>query len=217
MQDDGGALAVGGATAATRPTDADRRAADARFDRAAVARIRNRDVAALEEAYARYGKPVWSLARKVAGDDGTAEEVVQEAFLRLWTRASDYDPARGRLLPWLLTIAHHRAIDEVRRRRARGELEGLDAAIVTVEAPNADPVDTAIAHDDREAIRVALASLPAAQRQAIELAYFGGFSQAEIAASHGEPLGTIKTRMRLALQKMRDLLATRRPPRTDLP
>ena len=92
-----------------------------------------------------------------------------------------------------------------------------DAAIVTVEAPNADPVDTAIAHDDREAIRVALASLPAAQRQAIELAYFGGFSQAEIAASHGEPLGTIKTRMRLALQKMRDLLATRRPPKTDLP
>lgn len=217
MQDDGGVLAVGGADAATRTPDSERRAANAHFDRDAVSRIRSRDVAALEEVYARYGKPVWSLARKVAGDDGVAEEVVQEAFLRLWTRVSDYDPARGRLLPWLLTIAHHRAIDELRRRRARGERDGLDAAIFTLEDPDAGPADTAIAHDDREAIRGALAALPEAQRRAIELAYFGGLSQAEIASRTGEPLGTIKTRMRLALRKLRDLLANRRPPRSELP
>lgn len=215
MQDDGRAVAVAGTVAPTRPTEAERRADDARFDRDIVARILDREVAALEEAYARYGKPVWSLARRVAGDSAIAEEVVQEAFLRLWTRAADFDPARGRLLPWLLTIAHHRAIDELRRRRARGEFDGLDAAMATAEAPDADPVDVAIASDDREAIRVALAALPEAQRRAIELAYFGGYSQAEIASRLDEPLGTIKTRIRLALRKLRDLLSTRRPSGID--
>jgi RNA polymerase sigma-70 factor (ECF subfamily) len=215
MQDDERALTDAKAVVADRPTESERRAADARFDRAIVSRILDRDVGALELAYARYGKPIWSLARRVAGDDGIAEEVVQEAFLRLWTRASDYDPERGRLLPWLLTIAHHRTIDEVRRRRARGEIEGLDTELVTVEAPDADPVDTAIAHDDRKAIHTALAALPDPQRQAIELAYVGGYSQTEIARHLEVPLGTIKTRMRLALRKLRDLLGDRRSTNSD--
>jgi RNA polymerase sigma factor (sigma-70 family) len=165
-----------GATVAKRLIDHARRecgGADGRLERAFVNRIVDRDLAALEETYARYGRPVWSLARKVVGDDGTAEEIVQGAFLRFWRRASDYDPACRRLLLWLFTIAHHRAVDELRRRRARGELDGLNTAIVTIKDPNAGPAGIAVAHVDREAVGAALAALPDAQQRAIELACLG--------------------------------------------
>ena len=168
--------------------------------------IAKRDVSALEAVYNRYSRPVYSLARRLLRDDETTEEVVQEVFMRLWTRADDFDSARGRLLPWLLTITHHRAIDELRRRRARGQHDDIDIVLATAEAADGDPAHEAALAETREAVRQALQHLPEAQRRPIELAYFGGLSQAEIATMLDEPLGTIKTRMRLALQKLREFL-----------
>jgi len=168
--------------------------------------IAKRDVSALEAVYNRYSRPVYSLARRLLRDDETTEEVVQEVFMRLWTRADEFDSARGRLLPWLLTITHHRAIDELRRRRARGQHDDIDIVLATAEAADGDPAHEAVLAETREAVRQALQHLPEAQRRPIELAYFGGLSQAEIATMLNEPLGTIKTRMRLALQKLREFL-----------
>ena len=168
--------------------------------------IAKRDVSALEAVYNRYSRPVYSLARRLLRDDETTEEVVQEVFMRLWTRANEFDSARGRLLPWLLTITHHRAIDELRRRRARGQHDDIDIVLATAEAADGDPAHEAALAETREAVRQALQHLPEAQRRPIELAYFGGLSQAEIATMLDEPLGTIKTRMRLALQKLREFL-----------
>ena len=168
--------------------------------------IAKRDVSALEAVYNRYSRPVYSLARRLLRDDETTEEVVQEVFMRLWTRADEFDSARGRLLPWLLTITHHRAIDELRRRRARGQANDIDIVLATAEAADGDPAHEAALAETREAVRRALQHLPEAQRRPIELAYFGGLSQAEIATMLDEPLGTIKTRMRLALQKLREFL-----------
>ena len=168
--------------------------------------IAKRDVSALEAVYNRYSRPVYSLARRLLRDDETTEEVVQEVFMRLWTRADEFDSARGRLLPWLLTITHHRAIDELRRRRARGQHDDIDIVLATAEAADGDPAHEAALAETREAVRQALQHLPEAQRRPIELAYFGGLSQAEIATMLNEPLGTIKTRMRLALQKLREFL-----------
>lgn len=176
-------------------------------------RIARRDVAALEAVYNRYSRPVYSLARRLLRDDETTEEVVQEVFMRLWTRADEFDSKRGRLLPWLLTITHHRAIDELRRRRARGQHDDIDIALATAEAPDGDPAHEAARAETRETVRLALQHLPVAQRHPIELAYFGGLSQPEIAAMLEEPLGTVKTRMRLALQKLREFLrADHSPP-----
>ena len=176
-------------------------------------RIAIRDVASLEAVYNRYSRPVYSLARRLLRDDETTVEVVQEVFMRLWTRADEFDSKRGRLLTWLLTITHHRAIDELRRRRARGQHDDIDIVLATAEAPDGDPAHKAALAETREAVRRALQHLPVAQRRPIELAYFGGLSQPEIAAKLQEPLGTIKTRMRLALQKLREFLrADHNPP-----
>lgn len=178
--------------------------------------IARRDVSALETVYNRYSHPVYSLARRLLRDDETTEEVVQEVFMRLWTRAVEFDCTPRRLLPWLLTITHHHAIDELHRRRARGQHDDIDIVLGTAEAPDGDPAHEAALAETREAVRRALQHLPEAQRRPIELAYFGGLSQAEIATMLEEPLGTIKTRMRLALQKLREFLrADHTPPQVE--
>jgi len=166
------------------------------------------DVRALEALYVRYSRPIFSLALKILGDREVVEEVVQEVFLRLWTRAFGYDPQRGKLLSWLLTITHHRAIDELRRRRSQPEVDGLQEQLAAVEEADADPSKSLVQVEEREAVQQALAQLPEAQRRPIELAYYGGLTQVEIAQLLREPLGTIKTRMRLGMQKLRALLAS---------
>jgi RNA polymerase sigma-70 factor (ECF subfamily) len=174
-------------------------------DETLVRLLVERDVRALEALYARYSRPIFSLALKILGDREIVEEVVQEVFLRLWTRAHGYDPQRGKLLSWLLTITHHRAVDELRRRRSQPELDGLqDQASAQ---PDSDPSTSLAWVEDRQAVLHALAQLPPAQRRPIELAYYGGLTQVEIALALKEPLGTIKTRMRLGMQKLRLLLA----------
>jgi RNA polymerase sigma-70 factor (ECF subfamily) len=176
-------------------------------DEALMRLLVEQDVRALEALYQRYSRPIFSLALKILGDREVVEEVVQEVFLRLWTRAFGYDPQRGKLLSWLLTITHHRAIDELRRRRSQPEVDGLQEQLAAMEDTDADPSKSLTQVEEREVVRQALVQLPEAQRRPIELAYYGGLTQVEIAQLLSEPLGTIKTRMRLGMQKLRVLLA----------
>ena len=176
-------------------------------DETLVALLVQQDVGALDALYSRYSRPVFSLALKILSDREVVEEVVQEVFLRLWRRAHSFDPQRGKLLSWLLTITHHRAVDELRRRRSQPELDGIQEQMATADEAASDPSETYGHIENREAVQAALAQLPENQRRPIEMAYYGGLTQVEIAESLKEPLGTIKTRMRLGMQKLRGLLA----------
>ena len=161
---------------------------------------------ALDALYERYVRPAMGLAVRMVGDRETAEEVVQEAFLSVWRNARRYEPTRGSVRTWLLGIVHHRAIDRLRGRPQTAPLPeelGPDPSAPDVWALAAQQLD-------RAAIRQALAQLPAEQRQAIELAYFTGLTQSQIAATLGVPLGTVKGRMRLGLARLRGLLETAR-------
>jgi RNA polymerase sigma-70 factor (ECF subfamily) len=178
-------------------------------DEALVRLLVEKDVRALETLYQRYSRPIFSLALKILGDREVVEEVVQEVFLRLWTRAQGYNAERGKLLSWLLTITHHRAIDELRRRRTQPETDGLQDQLAAAEESEGDPTASLAHVEERAAVQQALAQLPAAQRKPIEMAYYGGMTQVEIALALHEPLGTIKTRMRLGMQKLRVLLSGR--------
>lgn len=175
-------------------------------DETLVRLLVDQDVRALEALYTRYSRPIFSLALKILGDRGVVEEVVQEVFLRLWTRGYGYDPRRGKLLSWLLTITHHRAVDELRRRRGHPQSEGLQEQLAAAEEPEGDPSESYGRVEERMVVQQALAQLPEAQRKPIELAYYGGLTQVEIALALQAPLGTVKTRMRLGMQKLRSLL-----------
>jgi RNA polymerase sigma-70 factor (ECF subfamily) len=171
-------------------------------DETLVDLLEHQDVRALETIYGRHAGAVYSLALKMLGEPAAAEEIVQECFLKLWRQPRLYQAGRGRLISWLLGIGHHRAVDLLRRRR----LEQRYAAGVGVEplaAAEDDPEQRVWGNFRVEALGRALASLPRSQRVALELAYLRGMTQAEIAACLGEPLGTIKTRTRLAMQKLR--------------
>jgi RNA polymerase sigma-70 factor, ECF subfamily len=169
------------------------------------------DARALELIYERHCRGVYSLALRLLTDSSAAEEVVQETFLKLWRHPTAYQPARGRLLPWLLGVAHHHAVDLLRRR----QLEQRHRAATNGDAPpdaldnlgltshEQDPQLRAGAFDQRAAIGHALDELPVEQRLPLELAYYRGMTQFEIATLLGVPLGTIKTRMRLGLQQLR--------------
>ncbi|MBI3973475.1 MAG: sigma-70 family RNA polymerase sigma factor [Chloroflexi bacterium] len=149
-------------------------------DTALVCLVGVHDAQALDALYNRYSRPVFSLALKIVGDREVTEDVVQEVFLRLWTRAGGYSSARGKLLSWLLTITHHRAIDELRRRRARPQIGGLEEGVAAIEEPGADPATLLACLDECKVVRWALAQLPEQQRQPIVLAYYGGLTQGEI-------------------------------------
>jgi RNA polymerase sigma-70 factor (ECF subfamily) len=163
--------------------------------------LRRRDVRALEALYKRHARAVYSLSFRMLGEGAAAEEVVQECFLKLWRQPELYQPGRGKLLSWLLGVTHHRAVDQLRRRRleqrhtVNGEVDRASGV--------GDPEQHVWGRFQVEAVARALADLPSSQRVALELAYLRGMTQAEIAAYLGEPLGTIKTRMRLAMQKLR--------------
>jgi RNA polymerase sigma factor (sigma-70 family) len=171
-------------------------------DRQVLARIANGELNALEALYDRYRAMAYSIALRVTGDASLAEDVLQEAFLGAWRHAGRYAEGRGSVKTWLLAIVHHRAIDAVRRRRptnALPETEDVTPAPLTVP----DLWGDVSADLDADTVRGALDVLPEAQREAIELAYFGGLTQQEIAVRTGAPLGTVKGRMRLALLAMR--------------
>jgi RNA polymerase sigma-70 factor (ECF subfamily) len=184
------------------------RAANAAEDADLVARVGGGDQSALAALYDRYSKPCYSLARRILGDDGLAEDVVQEVFLVLWRDPARFDPSRGAFATWLLSATHHKAVDSVRReenhRKRRASAEVLDTEIS--DAPSVD--EQAWVAVRRTRVRSALATLPAAQREALGLAYLGGYTQREIAGLTGIPLGTVKTRMLAGMRKLREQLAT---------
>jgi RNA polymerase sigma-70 factor, ECF subfamily len=182
-------------------------------DAGLVAAVARADSRALELLYERYSRGVYSLALRLLGDSPAAEEVVQETFLKLWRQPDAYQPTRGRLFAWLLGVAHHRAVDLLRRRQleerhrlstapvGQSLVELLDSLGLTSRED--DPQTWLGNLEQRVALERALGRLPAEQRLALELAYYRGMTQAQIAACLGEPLGTIKTRVRLALQQLR--------------
>lgn len=172
-------------------------------------RVARRDRAAFEQLYDRYAGKAFGLALKILGDRGISEEVTQEAFWRAWQRAETYDPQRASFSAWLLTIVHHCAIDELRRRRSSAESVATDMteeAVAALPDQRADVPERVWSNLQNEKVRAALAQLPDAQRKVIEMAYFGGFTRQEIAAQLNEPVGTVHTRARLALLKLKELL-----------
>ncbi len=159
---------------------------------------------ALDVLYERYKTMAYGIARRITGDDSLAEDVVQEAFLGAWRNADRYVAGRGSVKTWLLAIVHHRAIDAVRRRKPASELPEEAEGMRTPEPLTLPDVWGEVAGRlDAGAVQTALTALPALQREALELAYFGGLSQTEIAERTGVPLGTVKSRVRLALVAMR--------------
>jgi RNA polymerase sigma-70 factor, ECF subfamily len=172
-----------------------------------VALIARRDESALSALYDRYSRLAFSLAMRIVGERTLAEEITADSFVSVWRAAGSFTEERGRFVTWLMSVVRHRAIDELRRLNVRpeGSSVELNEALQSTSLP--DGLDDLMDVRQRQVVvRSALASLPPPQRQALELAYFGGLTQQEIADKTGTPLGTIKTRMRLGLLKMRDEL-----------
>lgn len=178
-------------------------------DEALIARLAQGDLAALDHLYGRYARPVFSLALRVLGDSADAEEATQDVFERLWRYAPSFDPDRGRFGSWLLGMTHHVAVDRLRKRQRRPHTmsgEAAETATRMLSDTAADVSATTLRSLEAEQVRRALRSLPAEQQQAIELAYFGGLSHLEIAARLGDPLGTVKARIRRGMERLRSAL-----------
>ena len=174
-----------------------------------IERAAGGDARALEILYDRYSRVVYSFALRIIGDPQIAEELLQEVFFRAWQQGGSFRANRGTFVTWLLSITHNMAIDEVRKRRRRPQKSDNDdpeTVLAGVPDTGQDIEEEVWLGSLRETIGAALATLPPAQREAVELAYFQGLTQREIAERLGEPLGTIKTRMRLGMQKLRDVL-----------
>lgn len=174
-------------------------------DRAVLERVASGELDALQDLYDRYRTMSYSIALRITKDAGLAEDVVQEAFLGAWRNAGRYVEGKGSVKTWLLSIVHHRAVDAVRRRRPTTELP--DREDVPPPAMTLPDIWPEVAGNlDREEIDAALGTLSAVQREAIELAYWSGLTQQEIAARTGAPLGTVKSRVRLGLLALREAL-----------
>lgn len=171
-------------------------------DLAAVLAMKSGDQSALAELYDRYSSVVYAVALRVLGDAGAAEDVLQEVFLQLWRNPAGFDAARGSLGAWLAVISRNRAIDLLRRRRPEADIEDVVLSVAPDLAAEADRSRAA------EKIRGVLGTMPVPQRSALEMAYFEGMSHSEIASKTGEPLGTIKTRIRAGLMVLRKAFQT---------
>jgi RNA polymerase sigma-70 factor (ECF subfamily) len=199
-------MAAATAAAATTPPE--------ESDRELVARVRDADPAALATLYDRYAPAVHGLTRAILRDDRLAEEATHDVFLGVWQDPSSYQPARGVFAAWLLRVARNRAIDLLRRRREQPFTttvvaetgQTLDPATWLID-PDPDPADQAATRLLGQDVRRALASLAPDHQRLLEMAYFGGMTQREIAAAVNRPLGTVKTQIRTAMQRMADLLA----------
>jgi RNA polymerase sigma-70 factor (ECF subfamily) len=175
-------------------------------DRALVAMVVQADAGALEALYRRYGRPCFGLARRILADEQFAQDVVQEVFLTVWRDAARYDPTRGGFSAWLLSMTHHKAVDAVRReetlRKRRTSADALEDRVS--DGPHVDDEVWSLLRRSR--VREALQLLPDVQREALTLAYFGGYTQREIAGLTDTPLGTVKTRMLAGMRRLREAL-----------
>ncbi|HEY5619274.1 MAG TPA: sigma-70 family RNA polymerase sigma factor [Vicinamibacterales bacterium] len=178
-------------------------------DRECLRRLAAGDSDAAARLYDRHARAVYSLVLRIVSDEGDAEDVVQEVFAQAWRQAARYDASRGAVGAWLLMMARTRAIDRLRGRRARPDMPGADdqRAIEAVAAAAPDAHSTIVDAENARLVQRALAQLPLLQRLVIELAYYEGLTQREIAERLEEPLGTVKSRIRLGLLKLRDTLA----------
>lgn len=173
-------------------------------DRTLMAQVVARDELALEQLYTRYGKACYGLARRILVDEQLAQDAVQEVFLTVWRDADRFDPTRGGFSSWLLSMTHHKAVDAVRRE------ENLRKRRTTSDLLEERPVDGPGVHDEvwstvrGEQVRAALQLLPDAQKEVLALAYFGGYTQREIAGITSTPLGTVKTRMLAGMKRLKD-------------
>lgn len=176
-------------------------------DDALMAALAGRDLTALGTLYDRYGRVAYGLAYRILGEAEAAEDVVHDAFISAWRGAASYRPERGNARAWLLSIVHHRAVD-VLRRKTTFRSAPLDAA--DEKPSDQDTAEEATRNVEHASVRAALEALPPAQRRTIELAYFGGYTHVELSELMGVPLGTVKGRMRIGLQKLRRALELQR-------
>ncbi|MEJ2852103.1 MULTISPECIES: RNA polymerase sigma factor [unclassified Saccharothrix] len=196
---------------ADSPAPAPRNGPDGRpSDSALVQRVTEGDRGAFGELYDRYARPAYSLARRVCVDPDLAEDVVQEAFLVLWRNPAGYDASRGSFGTWLMTVVHHRAVDAVRREdtRRRRNVPLTDEVSEHTVPPTEGADHAALTGVVGAEVRAALQRLPEDQRQVIALAYLGGYTQIEVAALTGIPLGTVKSRTFAAIRRLRTSLRT---------
>lgn len=179
-------------------------------------RLAGKDLGAFGTLYDRYSDLVYSVALRVVADPHVAEDVAQDVFLRVWVRPEQFDVKRGRFVTWLLSVTRNRSIDVRRsqgrrlRREALPASDGEEEDVLPSSDERDDPALATVLADERRAVRRALEVLPQEQKLAIQLAYFGGLTQQEIANQLGQPLGTVKTRIRLGMKKMRVALEERR-------
>ena len=184
-------------------TEGERTTAEGPEDAVLLEAMQRGDHSAVAALYDRYSGAAYGLAYRITGDGPSAEDVVQDAFVALWKQAARFDPERGRARSWLLTIVHHRAIDVVRRRSGRAE-RALPEGPANLVATDGRPEEIAEWVAEAEAVRRAVGTLPDEQRRAVEMAYFDGLTYVEIAERVGVPLGTVKSRLRLGLEKLRN-------------
>lgn len=177
-------------------------------DRRLVERIIAKDSLAISELYDRFGRLVFSVALKILGNSESAEEVTQDVFVQIWRKAASFDPRLGNLSTWIASIARNRAIDRLRRLRIRPDESSLAWDDCCEDNPDEQSLvePALITTDQRRSLIVALQTLPEEQQKALAMAYFQGMTQQEIARTLHEPLGTVKTRIRLALIKLRSVL-----------
>jgi RNA polymerase sigma-70 factor (ECF subfamily) len=178
-----------------------------RPDEELIAALAQRDLNALEELYDRYNQIAYSLAYRIVGDRGVAEDVTQEAFLSIWRQAASYHREKASARTWLMSIVHHRSIDRLRHAATAGNTVPYDEIPESrAESDKPSIWQQAWSNVRGELVRGALERLPVEQKKSIELAYFSGYTQTEIAELMGVPLGTVKGRMRIGLQKLRTML-----------
>jgi RNA polymerase sigma factor (sigma-70 family) len=185
-----------------------RRPDDPSRDAEVMRRIREGDRSAVDELYQRFRRPAFALARRILADDALAEDVLQEVFLSVWRDPAAFDRGRGSVASWLLAVVHHKAVDAVRREESQRRRQVMAEDELALDAPMAtrDVEEEAWSRVVAAQVRTALGVLSASQREALTLAYYGGYTQREVAALTGTPLGTVKTRMLAGMRRLRQEL-----------
>jgi RNA polymerase sigma-70 factor, ECF subfamily len=190
-----------------------RRPEDGAADVELLRRVAAGDRGAVDDLYERFRRPAFALARRLLADDALAEDVLQDVFLTVWRNPAGFDGTRGSVSTWLLTLVHHKAVDAVRREEShrRRQVRAEDDLLLSAPIVADDVEDRVWAGIVADRVRAALGSLPEPQREALTLAYYGGYTQREVAALTGTPLGTVKTRMLAGMRRLKDTLGSAVP------